>query len=81
MTTGAGTTLSRRLTHRVATFARCLLFVVCAVFATLAAIENTEPVRLSLLGYQTSELSLFWWLLSALFLGFLVGCLTKSGRS
>ena len=56
---------------------RALLFVLLALLATFAAIENTERVHISLLGYESPELSLFWWLLIVLAIGLILGRLSS----
>ncbi len=51
----------------LATLAALVLFV----FALVAV--NQEQISLRFLGWQTPALSVFWWLLSALLLGLLLG--------
>jgi hypothetical protein len=59
---------------------RIVLFAIVAIAASLAALENTHAVRLSLLGYQSPELSVFWWLLIALGIGIILGRVIRTGR-
>ena len=59
---------------------RIVLFAIVAIAASLAALENTQGVRLSLLGYESRELSVFWWLLIALGIGIILGRVIRTGR-
>lgn len=61
------------------TLLRVLVFGFVAVMATLAALENTQTLRLSLLGYESVELGVFWWLCLALISGLIIGRLTRLG--
>ena len=56
---------------------RALIFVLLALIATFAAIGNTERIRLSLLGYESPELSVFWWLFIVLLVGLILGRFTR----
>ena len=56
---------------------RVLVFVILALIAALAAIENTDPVRLRLLGYETVEAGVFWWLLVLFAAGLALGRLSR----
>lgn len=59
---------------------RVLLFIGLVLIAALAAIENTQPVRLALLGYESVELGVFWWLLLLFVIGLIVGRLSRISR-
>lgn len=68
---------SGRFFVKVRFLLRALLFVFLVLVAIFAALENTERIRLSLLGYESVELSLFWWLLIVLVAGLVLGRLSK----
>jgi uncharacterized membrane protein YciS (DUF1049 family) len=50
-------------------------FVLIALIAALAMMDNRESVALRFLGYSSFELSLYWWLVAAFLIGFLAGWL------
>lgn len=68
---------AERIGGKLKFLVRVLAFVFVAMLATFAAIENTDRVRLSLLGYESAELSIFWWLLIVLVIGVILGRLIK----
>lgn len=68
---------SERILDKTKFLIRALAFLLVAAFAVFAAIENTERIRLSLLGHETPELSVYWWLFMVLFIGVLLGRLTR----
>jgi len=53
------------------------VFIILALIAALAAIENTDPIRLKLLGYESAEVGVFWWLLLLFLVGVLLGRLSR----
>ncbi len=53
------------------------MFIILALIAALAAIENTDPIRLKLLGYESAEVGVFWWLLLLFLVGVLLGRLSR----
>ncbi len=56
---------------------RVCVFVIFALIAALVAIENTGPVRLRLLGYETAEAGIFWWLLTLFVVGLTLGRVSR----
>lgn len=52
-----------------------ILFGLVAAIAALAMMDNRTPVALHFLGYSTSEVSLYWWLVAAFVFGFGAGWL------
>ena len=63
--------------RRAKSFLRWLVFIVLALLAALAAIENTDSVRLRLLGYASAEVGVFWWLLLVFVIGLTLGRLSR----
>ncbi len=54
----------------------CLALVAAICLVAVSALllaENATPVSLRLLNYQTPPVPVFWWLLTALIVGFLAG--------
>ncbi len=70
---------SERILDKTKFLIRAVTFLLVATFAVFAAIENTGRIRLSLLGYESPELSIYWWLFIILLLGVLLGRLTRIG--
>jgi lipopolysaccharide assembly protein A len=60
-----------RLSHWVVRGA----FVLVAIVAVLAVVDNREKVALHFLNWTTAELSVYWWLVGAFALGISVGWL------
>lgn len=52
-----------------------LVFIAVLLLAALAMIDNQQSVALKFLDWQTFELSIYWWLLTALAVGFVLGWL------
>ncbi len=50
-----------------------IVFVSVLGLGALAMIDNPERVALHFLQWQTPPLSIYWWLFSALLLGFFLG--------
>jgi len=63
--------------RRATSTLRVLVFIILALIAALAAIENTDPIRLKLLGYESAEVGVFWWLLLLFLVGVLLGRLSR----
>lgn len=59
-------------------FAVVIVFLAVTVIAVLAVVDNASVVALQFLDWRTPELSIYWWLLAALLLGFALGWLTAS---
>ncbi|MCY4041276.1 MAG: hypothetical protein OXF72_08470 [Gammaproteobacteria bacterium] len=57
-----------------------LVFVLLTLIAAVIAIENTDPIRLRLLGYESAEVGVFWWLLTIFVAGLIVGRLSRMNR-
>ncbi len=57
----------------LARLAVAILFVGVLLLGALAMIDNQARVALHFLDWQTFELSIYWWLLTALASGFLAG--------
>ena len=50
-----------------------VLFVGILLLGALAMIDNQQRVALRFLEWHTMELSFYWWLFLALFVGFVLG--------
>lgn len=51
-----------------------LIVAICLVgLSALLLADNATPVSLRLLNYETPPVPVFWWLLTALIVGFLAG--------
>lgn len=51
-----------------------LIVAICLVgISALLLADNATPVSLRLLNYETPPVPVFWWLLTALIVGFLLG--------
>jgi uncharacterized integral membrane protein len=61
--------------HALANVLRWSLFAVLALVAAIAMFENREPVSLAFLGWNTRELPVYWWLVTAFVFGGLCGWL------
>ena len=66
-----------RFLRRTRSTLRVLAFVILALIAALAAVENTDPVRLRLLGYESAEVGVFWWLLLLFVVGLILGRVSR----
>ncbi len=53
-----------------------LTFILILIASILAVLDNSETVSLRFLSWQTPDFSIYWWLLSALAIGFLLGALS-----
>lgn len=63
----------RTICRLAARFAGAFVFVVVVLLGALAMVDNQGRVALHFLEWQTMELSIYWWLFSALLVGFLLG--------
>ena len=54
-----------------------VLFLGAAVISAVAFIDNETAVSLRFLQWQTPVISIYWWLLLSLFVGFLLGNLVS----
>ena len=63
--------------RRAKSLLRVLVFIAVALIASLAAIENTDPIRLRLLGFESAEVGVFWWLLLLFVVGLIIGRLSR----
>lgn len=50
-----------------------VLFVAVLVLGALGMVDNQAQIALHFLQWRTVELSIYWWLFSALVLGFVLG--------
>ena len=63
---------------RVRKLVMVLLIIVLLLIALVFSLENNTPVAIDFLTYKTPELSLAVWLISALFIGALLGLVVGS---
>ena len=59
--------------RRLKTLLTLLLAIFLVAISALLLADNATPVSLRLLNYETPPAPVFWWLLAALILGFLIG--------
>jgi uncharacterized integral membrane protein len=53
------------------------LFLLVLMLSVFAVIDNAEPVALRLLEWQTPAISIYWWLVTSLIVGLVLGWLTS----
>lgn len=58
-----------------------ILFVVVALLGLLAMMDNDARVSLQFLEWRTPELSIYWWLLSAMLIGAVLGWTASAAAS
>ena len=59
--------------RRLKTLLTLLLAICLVAISAMLLADNATPVSLRLLNYETPPAPVFWWLLAALILGFLIG--------
>ena len=59
--------------RRLKTLLALLLAICLVAISALLLADNATPVSLRLLNHETPPAPVFWWLLAALILGFLIG--------
>ena len=57
-----------------------IAFILVVVVSVLAVIDNRGRVALHFLGWETTELSIYWWLVGAFAIGVAVGWISAGVR-